>query len=188
MSTQAALAPEDSLTGIMPADAPGVPFGWEEVVTTFGDPTPLLSRDGTLSKEHEMLWQRRTLAAGTLPFPVPLDMHKPDGQMKTKFHAHRRLVSTFEAVFREIHRLGLQSEIMSWGGTYNFRPIRGTKRALSLHAFGAAIDLNAETNKLGAEGDMSPGVIEVFRHFGFVWGGDFGSRPDPMHFQYAKGY
>ena len=185
---RAALAPERSLTGIMPADAPPVPLGWDQVIATFGDPTPLLSRDGTMSKENELLWQRRTLASGTLPFPVPLDMHKPDKQMQTRFHAHHRLVGTFEAVFAELHRLGLQSEIMSWGGIYHFRPIRGTRRALSLHAFGAAIDLNAETNKPGTEGDMSPQVIEVFRHFGFVWGGDFGSRPDPMHFQYAKGY
>ncbi len=184
---QAALAPEDSLTGIMPADAPPVPMGWTELVTTFGDPTPLLSRDGTISKENELLWERRTLACGTLPFPIPLDMRKPDGQMKTRFYAHHRLVRLFEAVFGEIHRLGLQSAITSWGGIYNFRPIRGTKRALSMHAFGAAIDLNAETNKLGTEGDMSPEVIEVFKHFGFVWGGDFGARCDPMHFQYARG-
>jgi hypothetical protein len=183
-----ALAPEGSITGIMPADTPPVPIGWEQVVATFGDPTPLLSKDGTMTKENELLWQRRTLASGTLPFPVPLDMNKPDGQMKMSFHAHHRMVGTFEAVFGEIHRLGLQAKILSWGGIYNFRPIRGTKRALSLHAFGAAIDLNAETNKLGTEGDMSPEVVEVFRHFGFVWGGDFGSRPDPMHFQYAKGY
>jgi hypothetical protein len=51
-----------------------------------------------------------------------------------------------------------------------------------------AIDLNPETNALGTAGDMSPRVVQVFRHFGFAWGGDFRRRPDPMHFQYATGH
>jgi hypothetical protein len=57
-----------------------------------------------------------------------------------------------------------------------------------LHAFGAAIDLNAAANPLGEQGSMDSRVIEVFEHFGFFWGGRFHGRPDPMHFQYATGY
>jgi hypothetical protein len=183
---QAALAPVDSLTGIRPADAPVVPEGFEQVLVAFGDPRPLLEADGSISKDNDLRWQRQVLAAGELPFAIPLSPSDPSKGVKKKFFAHRRLVSTFTAAFAEIDRLGLRASIHSWGGIYNFRPVRGG-RSLSLHAFGAAIDLNAETNGLGEEGDMDPRVVQVFEHFGFFWGGNFRSRPDPMHFQYATG-
>jgi hypothetical protein len=182
-----ALSPPTSLTGVLPVGLPPVPDGFDEVIATFGDPRPLLESDGTISPDNEALWQRRTLLRGTLPFSIPLDRARPD-QVKTTFFAHRKLVSAFEAVFQEINRLGLRQHIHSWGGIYNFRPIRGSSGRLSLHAFGAAIDLNGESNALGSAGDMHPRVVQVFEHFGFLWGGNFRSRPDPMHFQYATGY
>jgi hypothetical protein len=183
-----ALSPPDSLTGVLPAELPPVPDGLAGVLATFGDPRPLLKANGTISKENEALWQRRTLLRGTLPFAIPLDPKRPAKGVKTRFFAHRKLVPAFEAVFQEIARLGLREHIHSWGGIYNFRPIRGSKGHLSLHCFGAAIDLNSESNGLGTAGDMHPRVVEVFEHFGFLWGGNFRSRPDPMHFQYATGY
>ena len=181
------LAPEDSETGIVPANAPPVPDGFDEVIALYGDPRPLIGPDGGLDADADELWQRQILGRGTLPFAIPLDPRNP-AKVKTKFYAHRKLVGVFEAVFQEIARLGLQGEIHSWGGIYNFRPIRGAKKRLSLHAFGAAIDLNSETNPLGQTGDMSDAIVEIFQHFGFLWGGDFRTRPDPMHFQYATGY
>jgi hypothetical protein len=51
------------------------------------------------------------------------------------------------------------------------------------------VDLNPETNALGAAGDMSPEVVEVFARHGFEWGGRWeGAARDPMHFQYCRGY
>jgi hypothetical protein len=181
------LAPKDSVTGVTPADAPPVPDGFAGVLALYGDPRPLIGADGALSDEANVLWQRQILGRGQLPFPIPLDP-RDKTKVKTTFYAHRKLVSSFEAVFSEIARLGLQDKVHSWGGIYNFRPIRGTTQRLSLHAFGAAIDLNSETNPLGGTGDISPSIVDIFRHFGFLWGGDFRSRPDPMHFQYATGY
>jgi hypothetical protein len=183
-----ALAPPDSLTALIPADAPPTPDGFDAVVATFGDPRPLLDADGSMSEENQIIWQRQTLARGQFPFPIPLDPKKPSAGVARTLYAHRRLVRTFEAVFEEIARLGLAGAIHSYQGIYAFRPIRGINARLSLHAFGAAIDLNAETNPLGQDGDMSLAVVEVFRHFGFRWGGDFAGRKDPMHFQYATGY
>lgn len=181
------LGPPDSPTGIRPPDAPPVPDGFDAIVATFGDPRPLLEPDGTMSDTNRAVWERQTLARGHLPFRIPIDPANPEAGTAGAFAAHRRLTGVFEAVFQELDRLGLRGAITSWGGIYNFRSIRGVQR-LSLHAFGAAVDLNAETNALGTPGDMDPRVIEVFRHFGFFWGGDFHGRPDPMHFQYATGY
>lgn len=183
-----ALAPPESLTGIIPADGPPVPDGLAAVLATFGDPRPLLSPDGTLNQTNAALWERQTLTKATLPFSIPIDPKDPTKGEKTTFYAHHKLVSSFVAVFTEIDRLGLRGLVRSWDGLYNFRPIRGTTTHISLHAWGAAVDLNAATNPLDQTGDMDPKLIDVFAHFGFFWGGNFQSRPDPMHFQYATGY
>src|SRR5947209_231361 len=61
------LAPPDSLTGIVPPDAPPVPTSFDEVIALYGDPRPLLESDGSITAENESLWQRQTLAKGTLP-------------------------------------------------------------------------------------------------------------------------
>jgi len=182
------LAPAGSLTGIMPANAPRVPSGFDEIIATFGDPQPLMEPDGTITKPNLEVWERKTLMTGELPFAISVlnDNGTQIDTVKT-FTAHRLLTPVFEAVFREIERQGLQKSITSWEGIYAFRSIRGHHR-LSLHAFGAALDINSLTNQLNTVGDMDPRVIEIFRHFGFLWGGDFHGRKDPMHFQYATGY
>lgn len=75
-----------------------------------------------------------------------------------------------------------------YGGCYCFRP-RKSGHTLSVHSWGAAIDLNPENNgfdkKWVANSGMMPKeVVEIFMNEGWVWGGTF-SRPDPMHFQAA---
>ena len=56
-----------------------------------------------------------------------------------------------------------------------------------MHGFGGAIDFDAETNQLGTVGNMHPEVVSCFRNHGWEWGGSW-TRPDPMHFQFARGY
>ena len=38
---------------------------------------------------------------------------------------------------------------------------------------------------MGTQGDMHPQVVEIFKEWGFAWGGDW-SYPDPMHFEMAR--
>lgn len=84
----------------------------------------------------------------------------------------------------EIHRLGLDL----WGGTFNFRPIRGSKR-LSTHAFGISIDIDPEHNQLGSsQGRMPIWVVAIFERHGWTWGGRFKGRKDFQHFQRASGW
>jgi hypothetical protein len=83
-----------------------------------------------------------------------------------------------------------------YGGCFNFRPIRGsvgktTASKLSMHAYGAAIDLAPAMNPLGAfwnegKGMMPLEAIEIFEKAGWKWGGRFQSRPDCMHFQFTQ--
>jgi len=73
-------------------------------------------------------------------------------------------------------------------GTYNFRPNVNSPSKLSLHAYGAAIDLAAAENPNGVtwkdDGAMLPRwAIDAFLAEGWCWGGDFSGTPDAMHFQ-----
>jgi hypothetical protein len=180
---QRVLAPPNSPTSVFPPDAPRRPKGFAEAIALYGDPRPLMGTDGTMSVENQAHWRRQILAPGEFAFPIA--MH--GAQATTKFWAHRCLVSSFEAVFAELDRLGLRERIRSCDGIYNFRPVCAGSH-LSLHAFGAAIDLHAATNPLDGRGDMSSAVVDVFEHFGFLWGGRFHPPSVPMHFQYAVGY
>jgi hypothetical protein len=73
-------------------------------------------------------------------------------------------------------------------GTYNFRVNVNSPSKLSLHAYGAAIDLAAAENPNGVHwrdnGRMLPRwAIDAFLAEGWCWGGDFSGTPDAMHFQ-----
>jgi hypothetical protein len=100
---------------------------------------------------------------------------------------HRLLVPRLAGALGEIESEGL-SELIDpahYGGCYVPRFIdRDATKPLSNHAFGLAIDLNTTTNQLGTKGSMDPRIVEIFRKWGFNWGG-YWTRPDPMHFELA---
>jgi hypothetical protein len=78
-------------------------------------------------------------------------------------------------------------------GIYNCRVIAATDR-LSVHAFGAAIDLNAKYGdywlwtqaKSGSyawKNSVPPEIVAIFEQNGFIWGGKW-FHYDTMHFEY----
>jgi hypothetical protein len=90
--------------------------------------------------------------------------------------------------FAQIVREGLASEIRpdEYAGCYYPRYIgRDPSNGLSLHSWGIAVDLNVPTNLMGTKGDMHPRVVQIFKMWGFAWGGDW-NYPDPMHFEMAE--
>lgn len=80
------------------------------------------------------------------------------------------------------------------GGSFNWRTIAGTDR-LSVHSFGAAIDLDAELGGYwlwtgapeGAVGEyhseIPPELVREMERRGFIWGGKW-HHYDGMHFEY----
>lgn len=74
-----------------------------------------------------------------------------------------------------------------WG--YCFRNVRGSTDKLSNHSSGTAIDLNAVDHPLGKSGtfpaEKVPMIRALAKKYGMIWGGDFRSRPDEMHFEIA---
>jgi hypothetical protein len=53
-----------------------------------------------------------------------------------------------------------------------------------LHAWGLAVDLNARANPFGGRSRQDPRLVRIMERHGFSWGGDFPTRPDPMHFEF----
>ena len=113
------------------------------------------------------------------PVTVPQLAQIPKDHGHLKFH--KRAQAQLLAVFADIERLGLLPTIKTCDGALNFRLRRPTSGALSKlpsnHAFGIAIDLNADDGSLGAS--VAP-IAPVFQAFKFKWGKAFN---DPMHFE-----
>jgi len=75
------------------------------------------------------------------------------------------------------------------GGTFKWRKIAGTNR-LSVHSFGAAIDINVKYSaywrwsKNGKYQNRIPiPIVKAFERHGFIWGGKW-RHFDTMHFEY----
>jgi hypothetical protein len=81
----------------------------------------------------------------------------------------------------DVVKAGLSKSIYEYGGCYVPRFIAGS-HTLSFHSFGTAIDLNVPDNQRGTVGKMDRRVVEIFRHWGFAWGGNW-HYTDPMHFE-----
>jgi hypothetical protein len=77
--------------------------------------------------------------------------------------------------------------VSKYSGAYNPRFIRGSTTKWSNHAFGAAIDFDAEHNGFNTgHGIMPQAVVDAFKAQGALWGGDYRGRTDPMHFEFCS--
>ena len=96
---------------------------------------------------------------------------------------NRLIFPQLEAALREVQTTGLADKIHpgEYAGCYYPRFIAGTT-TLSNHAFGLALDLNVPGNQRGTLGEIDPGVVAIFKRWGFAWGGDW-DYTDPMHFE-----
>jgi hypothetical protein len=100
---------------------------------------------------------------------------------------HRRFMEDLVPAMRRVQREGLASLIHSTAGCFNARTVaRSPTNPPSFHAYGAAVDINAPENALGAVPTMDRRVVAIFEDLGFNWGGDF-LIPDGMHFEYGGG-
>lgn len=135
-------------------------------------------------------FQARNLLRVTIPWRAVAAWDK-DAVVRTALVNKRcadAVSRVFAHIWQEVGQDQAHIEIMGmhlYGGAYNYRVKRGLS-SLSVHAFGAALDFDPEHNGLGSKkGKMHPLVVDAFKSEGAVWGGNFKSRPDPMHFQFA---
>jgi hypothetical protein len=81
---------------------------------------------------------------------------------------------------------GLESTIHSFDGCFvaRFDP-SSLSGSISLNAWGAAVEVNADTNRTGSPPVQDPGLVGVMKAWGFGWGGDL-IIPDGKHFGYLS--
>jgi hypothetical protein len=96
---------------------------------------------------------------------------------------HRLMIPQLRGALADVQAAGLASSLHTYDGCYVPKYIeRSPTHAISLHTWGIAIDLDASTNYRGIKGTMNPRVVDIFKRWGFRWGGDW-SWTDPMHFE-----
>lgn len=130
----------------------------------------------------------------TLPYPMRIawDLTKT----VTKITCHKLIADNLTAVLeelllvyglRELQRLGIDL----FGGCFNLRLMRGSKKKWSKHSWAVAIDLDPARNKLKETKKTArfarpeyQQMIEIFYKHGFVGLGPEQDR-DWMHFEIA---
>jgi hypothetical protein len=96
---------------------------------------------------------------------------------------HRLMVRQLRGALQDVVNAGLASKLHTYNGCYVPRFMEhDPKHPVSLHTWGIAIDLDAASNGRGTSGTMDPRVVQIFKRWGFRWGGDW-SWTDPMHFE-----
>lgn len=126
--------------------------------------------------------------------------HLEIGVIPKRIYCHSLLIIPLTGAFGNLITRGFVEELKTWDGCWNFRPVRGYEKKyddlmalgkeeaaikyLSIHSWACAIDMNANTNRLGEKPTLSKGFVKCFTDPGMEWGGGW-QRPDGMHFQLA---
>ncbi|MDF2987255.1 MAG: cell wall-binding protein [Eubacterium sp.] len=113
---------------------------------------------------------------------------------------NKNLQNDVKAIFNEIYESEEKFPIKSVGA-YNFRKMAASS-GLSHHSYGTAIDINPDENymikkdKTIVAGKLyQPGknkysmpadgcVVKAFKRHGWIWGGEWTSSKDYMHFSF----
>jgi hypothetical protein len=126
--------------------------------------------DGTIQPDAR--WVRENIRTATLP-------------IMGRVTCHRLMIPQLRGALQDVVDAGLQDTLNSYDGCYVPRFIeRNPENSISLHTWGIAIDMDASTNYRGISGTMHPEVVNIFKRWGFRWGGDW-QYTDPMHFELA---
>lgn len=157
-----------------------------EMTAFYGDPDP--NHDGV----PDRAWEDANLVSIAPPYRMALAW-APAQAVKT-IRCHRKVAPSLLRILNGIiDHCGSQAAVESarmhlYGGAYCFRVMRGGS-ALSIHSWGAALDLDPERNSFGRRYDETSGmmphaVVDLFDAEGWAWGGRW-SKPDAMHLQAA---
>ncbi|XZF16135.1 M15 family metallopeptidase [Chitinophagaceae bacterium MMS25-I14] len=102
-------------------------------------------------------------------------------------YVHKDFKVQLGNAFRQLEVNKLHHEIKTFDGAFNIRYVRGSDVVLSVHSWGAAIDMNAAENPLGAAGKWSAAFLEAMLLNGVFCGQNWIGRKDPMHFALVNG-
>ena len=101
---------------------------------------------------------------------------------------HASAVESLVGLVGAWDKANLLRKILSWGGSYVPRYVRGSRTTLSNHSWGTAFDINAAWNGLGrmpakaGETGSVRDLAAIAIQRGWFWGGHF-KNPDGMHIE-----
>ncbi len=130
-------------------------------------------------------WERKNII--TVIIPQLTDVIGNDS-----IQFHRLGANQMLKLWSDWETAGLLTRVLTWGGSFVPRFIRGSVTSLSPHAFGAAFDINVDWNALGelpalvGQKGCVRELVQIANENGFYWGGHFKNRKDGMHFEIAK--
>lgn len=123
--------------------------------------------------------------------PVQLVAVRWVGGRTVQFASSAGAAEALAKVTRDLEALGPTAAKYLWpiAGTYNCRKIAGTGD-LSMHAYGAAIDLNPKwgaywrwSARPAPAKTLPDDIVDAFERHGFIWGGKW-AHFDSFHFEY----
>ena len=100
---------------------------------------------------------------------------------------HKHFRPLLNAAFTYLEEDDLYKEIRTFEEGFNLRNIKGSMSVLSVHSWGAAIDMNTEDNPLGSTGKWTKEFIEAMTMNQIYCGQNWSGRKDPMHFAMIDG-
>jgi hypothetical protein len=100
---------------------------------------------------------------------------------------HKHFRPMLDSALSILEESGLHEEITSCSCCYEIRPVRGGGAVLSVHSWGAAIDLNIDENPIGSAGNWSGDFIEIMKSSHIYCGQTWEGRKEPMHFAMVNG-
>jgi hypothetical protein len=141
-------------------------------------------------KEHIRIlgtWERDNIAS----VPIPQFKKTALGQRApSAIPFHKLAAKQLQGLWKDWEAAGLLDRILSYGGSFEPRFVRGSMTTLSNHSFGSAFDINVAWNErghrpalVGEKGSVRE-LVPIAHKWGFYWGGHF-STPDGMHFEVA---
>ncbi|MGI8542539.1 MAG: M15 family metallopeptidase [Aridibacter sp.] len=156
-----------------------------QVESLFGKFSYTVNKDKTIKILDD--WANQNIIKVHLPQLEGVVGFPPDNSI----YFHKKGEEQLKAAFDEIEAKGLTNRIISWGGSFYPRMVRGSSTKLSNHSYGTAFDINVPQNYLnqkpaaiGQKGCLIE-LVPIFNKYGFFWGGHYNSRLDAMHFELA---
>jgi hypothetical protein len=99
---------------------------------------------------------------------------------------HKHFWPMLRDAFLELELLGLHQEIKTFNCCYQLSHLYNSP-VLSIHSWGAAIDMNADENPKGSVGSWSQEFIDVMERHGIYCGQKWSGTREPMHFAMIGG-
>jgi D-alanyl-D-alanine carboxypeptidase len=97
---------------------------------------------------------------------------------------NRKFLPQLRGAMKHVVTQGLEPTIHSFDGCFVARFDPTSSSTISLNAWGAAVEVNADTNRFGSPPVQDPRLVALMHTWGLEWGGDQ-VVPDGMHFGYA---